>query len=136
MLFKETSDRPPEDVELVIPPGTADKVAIGEEVPSIPDTLVFVVGDTLIVKNEDVVDHQLGPVWVPAGTSASLAMDNANSYDYSCSFRPSRYLGLDIREPTTINTRLVALGYVTPATTIFFFVYSLIIWPLEPRQKD
>ena len=35
----------------------------------------FVVGDTLVVKNEDSVEHQLGPLWIPAGSSASMPLN-------------------------------------------------------------
>jgi len=136
LIMKEESDRPPKDVTIVIPTGTAEQVALGKEIDSIPDSMIFVVGDRLVVKNEDTVDHQLGPLWIPAGTSASLLMEDANNYDYTCSFRPTRYLGLDIREPTTLNIRLIALGYVTPATTLFFFVYSLILFPLNPKKEE
>ncbi|MCP4283591.1 MAG: hypothetical protein GY792_03940 [Gammaproteobacteria bacterium] len=134
-MMQEEYDRPPQDVELVIPAGTADRVAAGEETPAIPSEMVFIVGDVLVVRNEDSVDHQLGPVWVPPGTSASLPMEDANNYDYTCSFRPSQYLGLDVRQGTTVNLRLVALSYVTPATAVFLFVYSLVLFPLDRASR-
>ncbi len=133
--MKEKYDRPPQEMELVIPAGTADRVATGEETPAIPSEMVFIVGDVLVVRNEDSVDHQLGPVWVPPGTSASLPMEDANNYDYTCSFRPSQYLGLDVRQGTTVNLRLVALSYVTPATAVFLFVYSLVLFPLDRASR-
>lgn len=136
LFMKDDFDRPPEIIELVIPNGTAAKVAEGENVPAIPDSMVFVVGDTLVIRNEDSVDHRLGPVWVPPGASANLLMDDLSNYDYTCSFRPSRYLGLDVREPTTWNIRLIALGYVTPATGLFIFVYSIVIWPIKSRDDQ
>ena len=129
-----SADRGPQAVELIIPAGTAEKLASGQEEPAIPDSMTFVVGDTLVVRNQDVVDHQLGPVWVPAGSSASLKMDTANSYDYTCSFRASNYLGMDIKEATTIGIRLISLGYVAPATALFLFVYSLVLFPLKPKE--
>ncbi len=60
-FLKETA-RPPQEIVLTIPSGTADQVARGEQPPSIPENMVFVVGDTLVVKNDDTVDHKLGPV--------------------------------------------------------------------------
>lgn len=134
-FLKENTDRLPEQIELVIPPGTADKVAAGEPVPSIPDEMTFVLGDTLIVKNEDSVDHQLGPLWIPPHSKASLVLDAADRYAYSCSFQSSRYLGLNVKQPTTWQTRLVALGFSVPATTAFFFIYSLALWPINPEPK-
>ena len=133
-LQKDKSDRAPSQIELVIPEGTAASIAAGQPVPSIPDEMVFVVGDTLVVRNNDLSDHQLGPLWVPAGTSASLVLDQANRYAYTCSFQTSKFLGLTVKSATTLSTRLSALMVAVPATTAFLFVYSILIWPLGPRQ--
>jgi hypothetical protein len=133
---KEAYDRAPKVLELVIPEGTARQIEEGKAVPSIPEEMIFVVGDTLVVHNEDSTDHMLGPVWVPAGTSASLAMEKASKYAYECSFQSSRYLGLEVKQPTTWQTRLTALALAAPATTVFLFVYSLVIYPLESRKKS
>jgi hypothetical protein len=135
-FLKENTDRAPEQIELVIPAGTADKVAAGEAVPSIPDEMVFVLGDTLVVKNEDSVVHELGPLWIPPLSKASLLLDTADRYAYSCSFQPSQYLGLNVKQPTTWQTRVTALGYSVPATTVFLFIYSLVLWPINPKPKS
>ena len=103
-FLKENTDREPEQIELVIPAGTADKVAAGEPIPSIPYEMTFVLGDTLIVNNEDTVDHQLGPLWIPPRSKASLVLDAAERYAYSCSFQTSRYLGLNVKQATTWQT--------------------------------
>jgi hypothetical protein len=134
--LKENTDRVPQQIELVIPAGTANKVAAGESVPTIPDEMTFVLGDTLIVKNEDTSDHQLGPLWIPPGSKASLVLDAAERYAYSCSFQTSRYLGLNVRQPTSWQTRLIALAFSVPATTAFLFIYSLAIWPINPKPQN
>ena len=97
--------------------------------------MVFVLGDTLVVKNDDSVDHQLGPLWIPPKSNASLVLDTADRYAYSCSFQPSKYLGLNVKQATTWETRLVALGFAVPATTAFIFIYSLVLWPINTEQK-
>lgn len=134
-LQKEGYDRPPTVVELVIPDGTAAQVAAGRAVPAIPAEMSFVTGDTLVVRNEDSADHQLGPLWIPARSRAALALNQAQDSDYTCSFQTSRVMGLDVRAPTTWRTRLVAVLLTAPPTATFFFVYSLAIWPLKPRRK-
>lgn len=134
-LQKGENDRAPELVELVIPAGTAQKVAAGEKVPEIPQELVFVVGDTLLVRNEDSAAHQLGPLWVPAGTTASLLLEKAERTAYSCSFQNTQYLGLLVEPSTTTGTRVAALALAAPATAMFLFIYSLAIWPIEPRAE-
>jgi hypothetical protein len=135
-LQKESHERAPQQVELLIPSGTAERVSRGEAVPSIPEEMVFMMGDVLVVKNEDSVNHQLGPLWIPANSSASLALDNANRYVESCSFQPSQYLGLDVRQPTTLGTRLQALIVAGPGTIIFLFIYSLVLFPLDKQRKS
>lgn len=130
-IQKEKYDRPPQQVELVIPAGTSERVQAGEPAPSIPEEMVFVLGDTLLVKNQDAIDHQLGPVWVPPGAQARLVLEEPGKFAYSCSFQPTRYLGLDVRKPTTWSTRLTALGLATPALAFFMFVYSLILRPIS-----
>jgi hypothetical protein len=97
--------------------------------------MTFVLGDTLVVKNEDLVDHQLGPLWIPPKTKASLVLDAAQRYAYSCSFKTTRYLGLNVKQATTWQTRVVGLGFAVPPTTMFFFIYSLVLWPLNPDPK-
>lgn len=130
-IQKEETDRPPKDIVLVIPSGAAEKVAVGERVIAIPEEMVFVRGDRLVVQNEDVVAHQLGPLWIPAGLSASMVLDQADKFAYSCSFQSTRYLGLTVREPTTWQTRLIALALASPVTAVLLFLYSLLVVPLR-----
>jgi hypothetical protein len=131
-LLRDDTSRDPETIELIIPEGTADLIARGEPNPTIPEEMIFVVGDILVVKNEDLVDHELGPLWIPAGKSASLKLDQANDYAYSCSFQPSYYFDLTVRAATTWRERLGALWYGVPPTVMFLLVYSFIIRPLHP----
>lgn len=132
-LLRSDFDRPPQTVTLTIPSGAAVRVAAGFEEPGIPAELSFVVGDTLTVYNDDSVPHELGPLYIPAGASASLVMDDASVFEYTCSFRPSQYLGLTVYEGTTLNIRLLTLSYASPATAILLFVYSLVWYPLRPK---
>ena len=138
IAFRFQRDRVPRDpqtVNLVIPSGTADRIAAGEPVPSIPDEFKFLVGDILTVENQDEIDHQLGPVWVPPGTSASLVLEEVNNFAYACSFKPSRYLGIYVRQATTLATRFTALILAVPPTAMILLVYSLLIYPLEGKKE-
>jgi len=132
---KTNSDRPPQEVELIIPTGTAAKIAMGEENPSIPSKMSFVIGDTLVVRNEDVADHVLGPLWIPPGASASLKLEKANKFAYSCSFQTTQYFGIDVENPTTWKTRLTAFSLAVPSTVGFLFVYSIILWPIDKSAE-
>ena len=128
-------DRAPQVIELVIPAGTSKQVGAGQNEPVIPAEMSFVIGDTLQVKNEDSVSHQLGPIWVPAGTTASLVMGQADKLAYSCSFTVSRYLNIDVYPPTTLGTRLAALIVAGPTTAALLFLYSLLMFPIRSKNS-
>jgi hypothetical protein len=131
---KEAFDRQPEMITIVIPSDTAARVAQGETPPEIPGDLSFVVGDTLEVVNKDSISHQLGPLFIPAKSVARLVMENANQYTYACSFRSNEYLGITVRQPTTIGIRFTGLMLAAPTTAVLFFLYSLVLWPVKPRE--
>jgi hypothetical protein len=133
---RESYDRPPQTVTLMIPPGTAQRVAAGERQPEIPEELIFVVGDTLEVINQDTVPHQLGPVWVPAGATGYLNMEKPDRVSYSCSFQNTRYLGIDVRQGTTMGIRLTALVLAAPTLTALLFMYSLVAFPVKAKISN
>ena len=132
---REDTDRAPKTIQIVIPAGTAQRVAAGELVDLLPDNSTFVLGDALEVINQDSVDHQLGPIWVPPGSIGKIVLEEANKFSYSCSFAPSRYLGLDVKKPTTLLTRLTGLSISVPTTAAFLFIYSLAVFPVNPKPK-
>ncbi len=130
-LLKDTSSRAPTTIELTIPPGTAAKVAEGESV--LPKDMSFVVGDKLVVHNQDSVAHTLGPMYVPAGASASLALEKPENMVYACSFQPGQYFGLDVGEALTFSTRLGGVLLAGLPLGLLFGLYSLLIWPLKQQ---
>ena len=132
-LFLQETARPPREVVLTIPAGTSEQIARGEQPPTIPENMMFVVGDRLVVKNEDSADHKLGPLWIPANSSAQLALDQEESLAYECSFQPGKYFGLDVREPLTPRTRLFGIIYVALPMAILFALYSLVV---TPKKKE
>jgi hypothetical protein len=132
LLLRETA-RAPKEIVLTIPAGTAGQVARGEQPPTLPENMIFVVGDVLVVKNEDDVDHELGPLWIPAGASAQLALNTEESLAYECSFQASKYIGLDVREPVTLGTRLYGILYAGIPLGLMIAVYSFI---MPSRKKE
>ena len=133
LLLGETA-RPPKIIEVVIPAGTADLVASGEQPPSLPTGMVFVVGDTLSIVNQDSTDHQLGPIWIPAGTSGRLVLAQADKLAYECSFVPRRYFDMDIREPLTLSTRLSGIFYAGLPLGLLIALYFAVF--LEKNKKE
>jgi hypothetical protein len=128
-LFLRETARAPREIVLTIPSGTADQIARGEQPPAIPENMTFVVGDRLVVNNEDAVDHKLGPLWIPANSSAQLALDQEENLAYECTFQPGNYFGLDVREPLTPRTRLFGIFYVAIPMMILIALYSLVVTP-------
>jgi hypothetical protein len=132
-LIRTDSERAPQTFEITIPARTAERIAVGESGPEIPNT-VFVVGDTLLVHNLDSVSHELGPIWLPPGTSGSLALGEANDFIYNCSFQSTQFLGLTVRQATTWTARLSALWYGVPPILMFLLVYSFVLFPLKKEE--
>jgi hypothetical protein len=133
MFLRETA-RPPQEVLLTIPAGAADQVARGQQPPSIPESMIFVVGDILVVKNQDVVDHKLGPLWIPANSSARLSLDREESLAFECSFQSDNYLGLDVHQSLTLSTRLYGIWYVGLPMAILIALYSLVM-PSKKKEN-
>ena len=84
-------------VEVVIPPGTAERVARGEIVDAVPRRLHLRRGDTLVVVNEDVTEHRIETVRAPAGRTTRAPITGAffGAANLLCSFHPSGAIGLD-----------------------------------------
>jgi hypothetical protein len=133
-LFLRDTARMPREIVLTIPPGTAAEVARGEQPPSLPENMTFVVGDRLVVQNDDSVDHKLGPLWIPANSSAQLSLDQEENLAYECSFQPGNYFGLDVREPLTPGTRIYGIVYVAFPMAILIALYSFII-PAKKKEN-
>jgi len=132
-LFLRDTARMPQEITLTIPAGTSEQVARGEQPPSIPENMTFVVGDKLVIKNEDSVDHKLGPLWIPANSTAQLALDQEASLAYECTFQPGKYFGLDVREPLTLSTRIYGIIYVAFPMAILIALYSFLF---GPKKKE
>lgn len=133
-FFLRDTARAPKIIEIVIPKGTAERVARGEAPPTIPDSMTFVIGDTLMVKNDDTADHELGPLWIPAGSSASLLLNTIQSYALTCSFQPGKYFGLDVHEALTFGTRVYGILYSGIPLGGLIALYSLVM-PVKKKEE-
>lgn len=77
--------RAPQTITYVIPPGTADRMQSGQLVSDvIPEYLDLVVGDTIVVENQDETTHQFGPIVVRAGESTEVTFFEAGRYQGAC----------------------------------------------------
>ena len=133
-LFLQETARPPQEILLTIPDGAAEQVARGEQPPSIPSNMTFVVGDVLVVENEDSVDHKLGSLWIPANSSARLPFNREESLAFECTFQSDNYLGLDVHQPLTFGTRIYGIISVGLPLAILVALYSLVM-PIRKKEN-
>ena len=71
-------------VEIVVPLGTQERLDRGEDVVVMPAVLRFEVGDTLLIRNEDVADQSVGPYEVRAGQEFELRYGAPGRYEGMC----------------------------------------------------
>jgi len=133
--FLREDSRPPERILMVIPDGTADLVAQGQQPPSLPESMLFVIGDTLVVRNDDRVDHQLGPLWIPAGSEASLQLETSGNFVNACSFQTTRVFNLDVNEPLTLGVRFQGIFFTGIPLGILLALYASLVWPVKSSTK-
>lgn len=132
-LSLKKENREPTTIELIIPAGTAELIRQGESPLEIPRDMRFVVGDTLKVINQDDENHQLGPLYIPAESSASLKLDSEENMVIECSFQAGNYLGITVQEPVTWRTRISGYFFSGFPLGMIFAVYSGLI---VKKKKD
>lgn len=133
-VFLQRENRPPKVVEIVIPAGTAEQIRQGGGGQlGVPESMQFVVGDTIKVVNNDSENHILGPLWIPAGSSASLKLESEQHLAYECTFQPDKYFGLDVREPVTWSTRVWGIFLAGFPLSMIFAIYSGLI-PAKKKE--
>ncbi len=131
--FLRDTARAPKRMEFVIPAGTAQKLANGENFEIIPADTTFVVGDTLAIINQDTENHQFGPLWIPANGSASMTLETAEKYTYECSFQSQQMFGLDVHEPLTVWTRIYGILYSGIPLGVLIAIYSVVM-PVKEKS--
>lgn len=128
--------RPPQVIEIDIPPGTADEVLRGKADPTLPTSLSFVLGDTLLVRNNDSAVHTLGPVLIPPGASGTMKLDSPSYSAVSCSFQPSQYLGLTMASALNGQTRLIGILEAGVPMSFLFSLYGLFAFPPKKEPSE
>lgn len=135
-FFLKKENREPGVIELVIPAGTGEMVRAGQTPPELPRDMRFVVGDTLKVVNQDNENHQLGPLWIPAQTSASLNLESEQNMVFECSFQTGNYLGVTVQEPVTWRTRISGMFFAGFPLGTMFALYSGLVGSNKKRNMD
>lgn len=77
-------DPEPQTIEIVVPEGTGERLAAGEDIVLMPERLELRVGDALHIRNEDVVGHSVGPYDVKADSANTFRFGTAGTYEGYC----------------------------------------------------
>lgn len=85
-------------VEFVVPDGAAARIARGERVAIMPDVLELRVGDTLRIRNEDVVGATVGPYYVEAGREFTLTYGAPGVFTGACDYSEDGTFRIVVRE--------------------------------------
>ncbi len=133
-ILTKNTERDVETFEINIPEGTSERIEKGFPIPSIPASMVFFEGDKIIVKNEDTISHQLGPIWVPAGSTGTLTLENPQTYSLSCTFQPSKVMGLEVRPRLTNNIRFQGILAIGLPSGILGWLFSIVVYPVESKK--
>lgn len=133
-FFLKTENREPTLIEIQIPVGTAQLIREGKDPEILSKNMRFVVGDTLRVINNDDENHQLGPLYIPANSSASLKLDVEESLIVECSFQSTKFVGLTVQEPVTWWTRVRGYFFSGFPLGMLFAVYSGLI--VSKKKKE
>jgi hypothetical protein len=78
------TDREPKTFRFVIPAGTGDRIAAGEEVEIVPSRLVVHVGDRLLLRNKDDAQHHMGPLVVDPNGLLSMNFSDEGTIEGVC----------------------------------------------------
>jgi len=97
-LARVVGQRPGEERLVVIPAGTAARIAAGERVELLPADLRFRLRDTLVVVNDDDTTHQVGPFTVASGQRLEKRFSEAATLEGSCSLHPSGSITIEISD--------------------------------------
>lgn len=73
------------EVVFTIPPQTSVRLAAGEDVQVLPETITLQRNDTLIIRNDDSENVQIGPFLVMPGQRFIQQYYNRGTYELLCS---------------------------------------------------
>jgi len=80
----------------VIPAGTSEQLAAGNEIIQFPTELTFTVGDTLVIDNQDDVVHAFGPFTILPHTTLTKRFETARVYKNTCTLHQDRQMTLTV----------------------------------------
>lgn len=86
-----------EELVVEVEAGTAERIAAGERVELLPRTLEVSVGDSLEIRNYDVVTHEVGPYTVAAGQILRQTFTSPGTIEGLCTLHESGAITIVVR---------------------------------------
>jgi hypothetical protein len=85
---------------IVVPPGTAERIAAGDGADAPPHRIELVLGvqDVLVIHNQDDVWHQVGPYRVAPGHMLIQRFTRPGVIRQACTITPNRQVEIVVRE--------------------------------------
>jgi hypothetical protein len=80
-----------------VPLGTGARIDAGETVELLPRTLEVSVGDTLEIRNQDIVAHEVGPYGVAAGQTVRQTFSTPGTLQGMCTLHPDGEITIVVR---------------------------------------
>lgn len=74
--------------EYVIPAGSGERIAAGEQLDILPRELGATVGESIVIRNDDDVAHSVGPWFVGPGETLRQQFLTEGVYEGACSVHP------------------------------------------------
>ena len=102
---------------------------------SLPETMTFVEGDLLIVRNQDTASHQLGPVWVPAQSSGVLEDGHRQHLFLRLLVFEGPGVGGQGLERLTLGMRIQGALMIGLPSAVMIALYSFLIFPLKSKRR-
>jgi hypothetical protein len=84
--------------EIVIPLGTQARIDAGEPVDVLSSPIRVKVGEAVRIRNDDTVDHVIGPYYLQAGAALQQTYRAPQTIEYTCFVNPDQAITLVVEE--------------------------------------
>ena len=95
-----TQSKTSHEYRIVIPAGTGDRIAAGENPAIVPPEIHLTLGekDTLVIENRDTVGHTIGDFWVGTGETVRQKFQTPGVYLGLCTVHPAQQIQIIVSD--------------------------------------
>ena len=103
--IERSSDRGSVDHDYVVPPGTWERIAGGEDVALVPRHLDVAVGDRIRIRNDDRLAVDVGIFHVAAHQTVTMRFASPGRLEGSCDVHPDGRFTIDVHDGGDVSPR-------------------------------